>query len=144
MLPLLLQDQHSTTLMRKQILSLGAWTIQLLLKHFLAGIIPTCKLMQHSHRRELGTRERKKIKEKGAKVKVGSRGMQLLHGLSFAAPWTRQHLQFPMGLSCPHSVLRGPCFYLIQLVVAWLNQPLLELLIQKWGYDCTLYREFLH
>lgn len=82
---MLLQDQHSTTSMRKQILSLGAWTIQLLLKHFLAGIIPTCKLMQHSHRRELGTRERKKIKKKGAKVKVGSRGTQLLHRLSFAA-----------------------------------------------------------
>ena len=31
------------------------------------------------------TRESKKIKEKGAKVKVGSQGMQLLHRLSFAA-----------------------------------------------------------
>lgn len=47
-------------------------TASLLLKHFLASIIPTCKLRQHSHRRELGTREREKINEKGAKVKVGS------------------------------------------------------------------------
>lgn len=47
-------------------------TSSLLLKHFLVSLIPTCKLMQHSHRRELGTRERKKIMEKRAKVKVGS------------------------------------------------------------------------
>lgn len=91
------------------------------------------------------TREKKKkIREKRARVKVGSLGLQLLPRLLILQlPWTsRQHSWFPTVLSYLHSILGNlPPISSKMLVVALRNLTFLEL--EKWGHGCTVHGEFL-
>lgn len=96
--------------------------------------------MQSPPRRELETRENKKIREKTARVKASSLGMQLLlRLLVLQLTWTsRQYPWFPRYWAI-HILVFGDLASVSskKLVAAWLDQPSLEL--EKWGYGCTVY-----